>query len=66
MKPNIQDAVGVLRKELKADPDYYYTWQANIAMAFFDEWREDTEKTDIHTLANKGAKRFLDLLCRGG
>lgn len=63
----------ILSKALK-DPDYYIAWQANIAMAFKDEWDdnfdlrvinqkmlEDGEKTSVHIIANKAAKRFLDM-----
>lgn len=51
--------------QLRRDPEYYYAWQANIAMAFKDEYNECTgykNKEDIHKIANNGAKRFLNLL----
>jgi hypothetical protein len=58
----------------KAEGSYYYSWQANIAMAFKDEfcrkYEEGGEKgavyeledLDIHEIANDAAKNFLDLL----
>ena len=57
-------------REDKSEGSYYYSWQANIAMAFYDEcnrWREKNERenipaTAIHEIANTAAKYFLDLL----
>lgn len=71
-KVTIKDAVEVLIQNLKSDPDYYYGWQANIAMSIHDEWyRQCTErdwtdlgKIDMREVCNKGAKQFLDLLIR--
>lgn len=54
--------------EDKSEGSYYYSWQANIAMAFQDEWnRHDENKycksEHLHMVANNAAKNFLDLLC---
>ena len=41
MNLKLEDAIKVLCEELekdKAEGSYYYTWQANIAMAFQDEF----------------------------
>lgn len=59
-------------EEDKSEGSYYYSWQANIAMAFMDEtdrrqmnfgkgldWKEK-----LHEAANQAAKNFLDNLCR--
>ena len=73
----IKNEIDVLRKTLKEDPDYYYTWQANIAMQFKDlikypfkiqgneEERVCTYKIgEIHEIANQAAKNFLNLLIK--
>ncbi len=68
MEITTQQAVEHLQKALKEDPDYYYGWQANIAMGFKDEYAKHTalghhiDGETIHEIANDGAKRFLDLL----
>ncbi len=73
--PSVQKAVERITTEMKADKSegsYYYSWQANIAMAFKDEADEYIDQAgtalmsrkDFHDLANTAAKRFLDLLIR--
>jgi len=63
-----EEAVLHLQKALKEDPGYYYGWQANIAMAFKDEYHKRAalghhiDGETIHEIANDAAKRFLDLL----
>lgn len=65
----IQEAVKVLVKNLKEDKDYRMTWQANIAMSFFDQYEnisgpmDSSQRNTIHTIANKAADNFLDTLC---
>lgn len=52
-----------LIKELKKDKSegsYYYGWQANIAMAMYDELDGKITKEE----ANRGAIRFLEMLIR--
>lgn len=66
---SIKKEVDILVNTLKGDPGYYYTWQANIAMAFKDEYNRATENgkivgIDLHSIANNAAKNFLDLLIR--
>ncbi len=46
-----------LRKD-KSEGSYYYGWQANIAMAMYDELNGKATKEEC----NKGAKRFLEIL----
>jgi hypothetical protein len=70
----LSNATKILAEELKNKSEYYYNWQANIAMAFKDEfcrkYEEGGEKgavyeledLDIHEIANDAAKNFLDLL----
>ncbi len=70
----LQDAVKVLTEALVKDPGYRMGWQANIAMAFKDEYErelvpEDADLTDnvrasIHKIANTAADNFLNVLCR--
>lgn len=59
-----------LVKKLKKDKSYYYSWQANIAMAFFDEFHKvypANELTkEIHQISNNAAKNFLDMLINVG
>jgi hypothetical protein len=55
-------AMDVLRNAMAADPEYAWSWQANIAMAFFDEAKlamERREPTNMHALSNKAAARFM-------
>ena len=70
---NLKEAVQTLIKALKEDPSYYISWQANIAISFYDaynknweelnKYREGTpEKPDILTVANIAADNFLKLL----
>lgn len=71
----IYDAMNILRSELAKDTtkgSYYYSWQANIAMAFQAEWSRQAEareyidlgKLEIDEIANTAAKNFLNLLIK--
>lgn len=58
-------AVSVLSKALSADESFYYGWQSNIAMAFYDEYRRagnNLSHSAVMAVANQAAKNFLDLL----
>lgn len=61
-----KEAMDVVTKALREDPGYYIGWQANIAMAFIDEYKRrlGMERTTeiLHEIANQAAKNFLDLL----
>lgn len=69
----ITEAITTLTEELskdKSEGSYYYSWQANIAMSFYDELithefgsRIDIDKSEAISICNKAAKRFLDQLC---
>ena len=65
---NNQSPIKDLVKALKKDKDYYYGWQANIAMAFYDNMRWSKKRCpshkDLHKISNDAAKYFLDLLIR--
>ena len=68
MENQIKEAVQTLTKSLREDKDFYYSYQANIAMAFKDEYdrsqKKYKNKTDIHKIANQAAKNFLNLWIR--
>jgi hypothetical protein len=59
-----------LFKALRKDKDFYYSYQANIAMAFKDEYARHKRlkpylnNNDIHNIANNAAKDFLNLLIK--
>ncbi len=66
-----KEAVEKLVQELRQDESYWITWQANIAMAFKDEWQKTYDelghpstRLHIHNIANKAAENFLDNLTR--
>jgi hypothetical protein len=62
---NTAEAVKQLVSALKNDSGYYYSWQANIAMAFKDEMsREGITFPQLHSVANKAAINFLDILMK--
>ena len=58
---DVKKEMDAVCKALREDAEYYQACQANIAMAFVDEWRE-ADDHEIHPLANRAAKRFLDML----
>ena len=55
-----------LIKALQTDKEYRRGWQANLSMAFKDEYdrchKKYKTKIDIHYIANKAACNFLRLL----
>jgi hypothetical protein len=72
---SIPNAIYILKNELSRDKlegSCYHTWQANIAMSFYDAVRNLTDGTNVfdeafgdgalHEVSNKAAKNFLDLL----
>ena len=65
MENSVKDAVKTLTKALKKDESFYYAYQANIAMAFKDEYARNRKKymnkVDIHKVANQAARNFLNL-----
>lgn len=57
--------------KIKNDKELYYAYQANVAMAFKDEYYNYKNKKgkavnndDIHIISNNAAKNFLDLLLK--
>jgi len=57
---DIHKAIDTLKNHLDNDKEYYDTWKANLAMAFYDELITDKDnKSDLHKICNDGADRFL-------
>ena len=48
-----------IRDALQADEGYAWSWQCNLAMAFYDSWTNENRPADIHRKANEGAARFM-------
>ena len=71
-KTKLAKAVKTLCKELKKDPDLYFSYQSSIAVAFQDTYRRKLRdnnydylnSNDIHKISNEAAVEFLDLLIR--
>jgi Tfp pilus assembly protein PilF len=62
----LERAVKDLSKALREDPEYFYSWQSNIAMAYMDEFNKKPQKyfkqEELHEIANTAAKTFLNIL----
>ena len=61
--------IKTLVKALKKDESYRYSWQANIAMSFYDEVRRNKDickvsHKNLHKISNEAAKHFINLLIR--
>lgn len=64
-KINLGDAFERICEEIKNDKGYRISWEANIAMAFKDQFYFSGHKHDanvVHEVANKAAAAFLDQL----
>jgi hypothetical protein len=62
-----KDAMDRVTATLKADPDMFIAFQANIAVQFQDECARRQLGIDaglIHQISNAAAERFLNELCR--
>ena len=68
MENNLKEAVDTLCKALKEDEDYYRSWSANIAMAFYDEVVMNPahyiDELNWQEIANKAADNFLKQLIK--
>jgi len=66
MRTELKNAVNLLCDELRKDPEYFYSWQSNIAMAFKDEYDRQVVRpglsAPVHIIANNAAKNFLTSL----
>ena len=54
MTIDIKTAFGALKKAMKKDPDYAWSWHCNIACSVMDAGA-------THKVANDGAGRFMKL-----
>lgn len=62
----LSKSVNVLQEALRNDPELYFAYQSNIAMAFVDQYnkvpaQDQAFTLPIHQVANDAAKQFLDL-----
>lgn len=64
-------ALKQVRATLKKDPEMFYGWQANIAMAIYDEMERSRKakgrslnRKELHSAANAGAITFLQRLIK--
>jgi len=66
MSDTLATAVGILAKALREDEGFYYSYQANIAVAFQDEFARSPLKyknrSEVHRISNEAAKNFLNNL----
>jgi len=69
-KNSVEHAIKIVQNALRTDEGYRIGWQANIAMAFKDEYSRNRlkykTKQDIHNIANTAADDFLNILCSDG
>lgn len=68
---DVSQAISIIAEALRTDPDYFMSWQANIAMSIYDEFLRIKEERgvdlaieDIGGICNRGAKQFLNLLTK--
>ena len=68
MASKFEKALNVVREEIRNDEELFHAYQANIAMAFVDEYKRNNSKykndTDIHEIANTAAKVFINMWIR--
>jgi len=57
-----QEAVNHLCKALRADPAYWHSWKANIAVCFQDEFRRSHRMNGVYDISNNAAEQFLEKL----
>lgn len=72
IESDLPNAMIALKKALSGDQSegsYYYSWQANIAMAFYDEYRREMGGSPninviLLEISNNAAKNFLNSLIK--
>lgn len=71
VSPACPFSVGNLCERLKKDADFFYSWQSNIAMSFYDVFNNEgalcdreTHKERVLESCNNAAKNFLNILIR--
>lgn len=58
----VGEAFAVLKQALQDDPEYAWSWQSNIAMAFYDELGPMVDPSALrHEVCNRAAARFMRL-----
>lgn len=69
-KTAFERSLKVVTNTLKSEPEFFMTYQANIAMAFYDAY-QGARKTNkyisnflLRHIANQAAKNFLNLWCK--
>ena len=55
----VEEAVRVLTSALRDDPDFYHSYQSNIAVAVQDIFDGHVSPEDVNRLSNEAAKRFM-------
>ncbi len=65
----VANAVKRLTKALREDKEFYFAYQSNIAMSFFDAMKPRISKqtvsdAELHEAANESAVNFLNLWIR--
>lgn len=65
MSTEIETAMNTLKKAIKNDPAYAYSWHANIACMCADAIHSDETECatyyDAHRMGNDAATRFMKL-----
>lgn len=56
----VSTSIDTLKSELEKDTDYLWSWQSNLAMAFYDVLPESIPNK--HRVCNEGARNFIDRL----
>lgn len=61
------ETVKIVQEHLRADPELYFGYQSNIAMAFYNKCLEEKphlNKEEVLEISNIAAKAFLDLFIK--
>lgn len=63
MSKELESALDTIKTAIENDEDYKQSWQANLAMSFYDSIPETLDVgDDLILYANEGASRFLKKL----
>jgi len=61
---SVKKEMDTLKKAMIDDPEYAYSWHANIAMMCHDAIKEELNKKsviDAHSVGNDAASRFMKI-----
>ncbi len=64
MSKKIRRAMKTLKKAMKKDSAYAYSWHCNVAMMCYDAIQHElhiTDHYDAHRVGNEAASRFMKL-----